>query len=153
MTSLQRVRWERQARRRKRNAAFTLIEIMIVVVIIGLLAGLVAVNLVPQAEKAKRTAARTQMKNLEQALELYKLDTGRYPTTDQGLEVLVNPPDGAEPYLKGGQLPKDPWNKPFVYLSPGPGQKPYDILSYGADGQPGGSNEDSDISVWATEEE
>ncbi|RMF16643.1 MAG: type II secretion system protein GspG [Candidatus Dadabacteria bacterium] len=135
------------------SRGFTLIEIMIVVVIIGLLAGLVAVNLLPQAEKAKKTAARSQMKSIENALELYKLDTGRYPSTDQGLEELVHPSNNQPPYLKGGKLPKDPWGNPFSYLAPGANGQPYEILSYGADGQPGGSGEDADISNWGSDED
>ena len=131
----------------RRQEGFTLIEIMIVVVIIGLLAGLVAVHLLPQAEKAKRTTASTQMKTFEQALDLYKLDNGRYPSTDQGFEALVGG-DNGEPYLKGGKIPRDPWGNPYAYMSPGDGGKPYDILSYGADGQPGGSGDDADISNW-----
>lgn len=131
----------------RRQEGFTLIEIMIVVVIIGLLAGLVAVNLLPQAEKAKRTTAATQMKTFEQALDLYKLDNGRYPSTDQGFEALTSG-DRGEPYLKGGKIPRDPWGNAYVYMSPGEGGKPYEILSYGADGQPGGSGDDADISNW-----
>lgn len=131
----------------RREEGFTLIEIMIVVVIIGLLAGLVAVNLLPQAEKAKRTTAITQMKTFEQALDLYKLDNGRYPTTEQGFEALLSG-KGGEPYLKGGKLPRDPWGNEYAYISPGDGGRPYEIISYGADGQPGGSGDDADISNW-----
>lgn len=130
---------------------FTLIEILVVVVIIGLLAGLVAINLIPRAEEAKRTAAFTQMRSFEQALELFKLDNGRYPSTQEGLEILVAPPGGKEPYLKGGKIPLDPWGHPYVYTGPGASTaqgKPYDILSYGADGQPGGTGDNADISVW-----
>jgi len=111
-----------------------------------LLGGLVAVNLLPQAEKAKRTAARTQMKALESAVSLYKLDVGRYPTTDEGLEALVDPPNDADPYMQ--KIPKDPWDHPYVYLSPSPDGKPYEIRSYGADGQPGGDGDNADISNW-----
>lgn len=136
-----------------RQHGFTLIEIMIVVVIIGLLAGLVAVNLIPQAEKAKRTAARASMKQIENALEMYKLDTGKYPGSDSGLQELIRPSNGQPPYIKGGKLPKDPWNRDFAYISPGSDGQPYDILSYGADGQPGGSGEDADILNWGSDEE
>jgi general secretion pathway protein G len=130
---------------------FTLIEILVVVVIIGLLAGLVAINLIPRAEEAKRTAAFTQMRAFEQALELFKLDNGRYPSTQEGLEILVAPPGGKEPYLKGGKIPSDPWGHPYVYVGPGGSTaqgRPYDILSYGSDGQPGGTGDSADISVW-----
>lgn len=138
--------------RRKRlqhQRAFTLIEIMIVVVIIGLLAGLVAVNLIPQAEEAKRKAALAQMKSMEQALELYKLDTGQYPDS---LQELVSPSSGRAAYLKGGKLPKDPWNKDFKFIVPGIDGQPYEIISYGSDGQPGGTGENADISNWGTSE-
>lgn len=142
------------ARQRRRGGSqedgFTLIEIMIVVVIIGLLAGLVAINLLPQAEQAKRTTARTQMKTFEQALDLYRLDNGRYPTTEQGLEALIEGGRRGEAYLRGS-IPKDPWGNEYAYLSPGDGGRPYEIISYGADGQPGGTGDNADISNWGDE--
>jgi general secretion pathway protein G len=137
-----------EKREGENERGFTLIEILVVVVIIGLLIGLVAINLIPQAEKARRTTAYAQMKSIEEALDLFRLENGRYPTTEEGLEILVSPPGGKEPYLKGGKLPKDPWGNPYVYIRPGPGGKPYDIISYGADGQPGGTEENRDLSIW-----
>jgi len=133
--------------------AFTLIEIMIVIVILGLLAALVVPKLVGRTEEAKRTQARVQIKSVEQALELFKLDNGFYPSTEQGLEALVRPPEtGRIPknYRKGGyidRVPKDPWGNPYVYVSPGVHGE-YDISSYGADGVPGGQGEDADVNSW-----
>jgi general secretion pathway protein G len=138
------------------RAGFTLLEIMVVIVILGLLAALVVPKLIGRTEEAKRTSARLQIKNLEQALQLFKLDNGFYPETEQGIEALVRPPEiGRIPknYRKGGYLdrvPKDPWNTPYVYLSPGT-HGDYDVTSYGADGVPGGDGEDADINSWESE--
>jgi general secretion pathway protein G len=132
---------------------FTLLEIMVVIVILGLLAALVVPKLIGRTEEAKQTQTRLQIKNIEQALQLFKLDNGFYPTTDQGIEALVRAPEvGRIPknYRKGGYLdrvPKDPWDNPYVYVSPG-SDRDYDITSYGADGVPGGDNEDADINSW-----
>ncbi|HEY3490899.1 MAG TPA: type II secretion system major pseudopilin GspG [Candidatus Deferrimicrobiaceae bacterium] len=132
---------------------FTLIEIMVVVVILGLLAALVVPKLIGRTEEAKRTQSAVQMKNLEQALELFKLDNGFYPTTDQGLQALVTIPEAGripKNFRKGGYLdrvPKDPWNNDYIYVSPGTHGE-FDITSYGADGVPGGENEDADINSW-----
>lgn len=139
--------------RRADRRGFTLIEIMIVIVILGLLAALVVPKLVGRTEEAKKTQARVQIKNLQQALELFKLDNGFYPSTDQGLEALVRPPEtGRAPknYRKGGYLdrvPKDPWGNAYVYVCPG-SHGDYDITSYGADGVPGGEGEDADVNSW-----
>ena len=135
------------------RAGFTLIEIMVVIVILGLLAALVVPKLVGRTEEAKKTQARVQIKNLEQALELFKLDNGFYPATEQGLEALVRIPEAGripKNYRKGGyldRLPKDPWGNGYVYISPGT-HGDYDISSYGADGAPGGEGEDGDINSW-----
>ena len=134
---------------------FTLVEIMVVVVIIGLLAALVGPRLIGQSETAKITAARTQIKNFEQSLELFHLNNGFFPTTDQGLMALIEKPTmQPEPknYQKGGYLnakalPKDPWGNEYVYLCPGQ-QGDYDIISYGADGREGGEDSNKDISNW-----
>ncbi|HEX9190904.1 MAG TPA: type II secretion system major pseudopilin GspG [Candidatus Deferrimicrobiaceae bacterium] len=137
------------------RAGFTLIEIMVVIVILGLLAALVVPKLIGRTEEAKKTQSRVQIKSIEQALELFKLDNGFFPTTDQGLEALVRLPDaGRVPknYRKGGYLdrvPKDPWGNAYVYLSPG-SHGDYDISSYGADGTAGGEGEDADINSWDT---
>jgi general secretion pathway protein G len=135
------------------RAGFTLIEIMVVIVILGLLAALVVPKLIGRTEEAKKTQSRVQIRSIEQALELFKLDNGFFPTTDQGLEALVRMPDsGRSPknYRKGGYLdrvPKDPWGNAYVYVSPG-SHGDYDISSYGADGAPGGEGEDADINSW-----
>jgi general secretion pathway protein G len=135
---------------------FTLIEIMVVIVILGLLAAIVVPKLIGRTEQAKRTQTRVQIKNIQQALELFKLDNGFYPGTEQGLEALVRMPEtGRVPknYRKGGymdRLPKDPWGNPFVYLYPGT-RGDYDISSYGADGVAGGDGEDGDVNSWDAE--
>jgi general secretion pathway protein G len=135
------------------RSGFTLIEIMVVIVILGLLAALVVPKLIGRTEEAKKTQARVQIRNIEQALGLFKLDNGFYPTTDQGIEALIKIPEGGrvpKNYRKEGYLdrvPKDPWGNPYVYVSPG-SSGDYDISSYGADGAPGGEGEDGDINSW-----
>lgn len=137
---------------------FTLIELMVVVVILGILAGLIVPRIMGRPEEARRMKARVQMESIETALKLYKLDNGNYPSTDQGLEALVQPPSvGQLPkkwreggYLEKGKVPKDPWDNDYVYLSPGL-HGDYDITSYGADAQPGGEGKDEDINSWETE--
>jgi general secretion pathway protein G len=137
------------------NRGFTLIEIMVVVVILGLLVAIVAPRLIGRAGEAKQTSARVQMEGLETALKLYKLDNGFYPSTEQGLQALVEAPSvGRLPkkwrqggYLEKGKLPKDPWGYNYIYLSPGV-HGDFDIISYGADGEPGGEGEDKDINNW-----
>ncbi len=135
------------------RAGFTLIEIMVVIVILGLLAALVVPKLIGRTEEAKKTQSRVQIKHIEQALELFKLDNGFFPGTDQGLEALVRLPEGGripKNYRKGGYLdrvPKDPWGNPYVYISPGT-HGDYDISSYGADGVAGGEGEDADVNSW-----
>ena len=137
---------------------FTLIELMVVIVILGILAGLIVPRIMGRPEEARRMKARVQMESIETALKLYKLDNGNYPSTDQGLEALVQPPSvGQLPkkwreggYLEKGKVPKDPWDNDYVYLSPGL-HGDYDITSYGADAQPGGEGKDEDINSWETE--
>ncbi len=142
--------------RLRNRAGFTLLEIMVVIVILGLLAALVVPKLIGRTEEAKRTQTRIQIKNIEQALQLFKLDNGFYPDTEQGIEALVRAPEiGRIPksYRKGGyidRVPKDPWGSEYVYVSPGT-QGDYDISSYGADGVPGGEGEDADINSWDAE--
>ena len=135
---------------RKDQRGFTLIEIMVVVVIIGLLATLVTVNLLENADKAKIVKARADIKAIENALELFKLDAGRYPNTQEGLKALMTKTETHDSYIKGGSVPKDPWCKEYVYLSPG-SHGDFDILSYGADGEPGGSANNADITSWSTD--
>lgn len=148
-----------EARRRRRNG-FTLIEIMAVVLIIGLLGGIVGAAIFGRIDQARVTTARTQIKQIEAALDFYRMDNGRYPTTDQGLEALVHPPTmepiprnyRPEGYLSGGKVPDDPWGNPYNYLSPGQ-NNPYafDLWSYGSDGAPGGTDTAADIGNWADE--
>ena len=144
---------EKDRNRLRNRAGFTLIEIMVVIVILGLLAALVVPKLVGRTEEAKKTQSRIQIKNLQQALELFKLDNGFYPATDQGLEALVRAPEGGRTpknYRKGGyieRVPKDPWGNPYVYASPGL-HGDIDISSYGAEGVQGGDGEDADINSW-----
>jgi general secretion pathway protein G len=137
--------------RLRRAAGFTLIELMVVLVIIGVLAALIVPNVLDRADDARVTAARTDVTNLMQALKLYKLDNLRYPTTEQGLQALVAKPTAAplppswRPYLE--KLPRDPWGHPYQYLNPGI-KGEVDVMSLGADGQPGGEGKDADIGSW-----
>lgn len=146
---------------KRRNGAFTLIEIMAVVLIIGLLGGIVGVVIFGQVDSARVTTTRTQIKQVESALEFYRLDNGRYPTTEQGLRALVEKPTGApeprrwrrEGYLQGGAVPSDPWGEPFQYVQPG-SHNPYtfDLWSLGADSAPGGEDVDAEVGNWSDEE-
>lgn len=141
-----------------RHAGFTLIELMVVMVILAILAGLIVPRIMGRPEEARRTKAAIQLQSLETALKLYNLDNGSYPTTEQGLQALVEPPTAgklptkwrAGGYLEKGRVPNDPWSNPFIYLHPGI-QGEYDIISYGADGQQGGEGKDADISNWDIE--
>jgi general secretion pathway protein G len=140
------------------NRGFTLIELMVVIIILGILAMWVAPKIMSRPEEAKQVKARIDIQNLETALKLYKLDNGLYPTTEQGLQALVEKPEtGVVPkkwkeggYLEKGRVPSDPWGNDFVYLSPGL-QGDFDIISYGSDGVPGGENENKDINNWEIE--
>jgi general secretion pathway protein G len=131
-------------------AGFTLIELLVVVVIIGLLAGLVAPRYFGQVAKSNVNVARAQIDALGKALDQYRLDVGSYPSTDQGLQALVSRPDSIDrwqgPYLQKG-VPPDPWGRPYLYKAPGD-HGDYDLLSYGADGQPGGTGENIDVTSW-----
>ncbi len=136
---------------RSRRRGFTLIELMVVLVIIGVLAALIVPNVLNRADDARVTAARTDVNNLMQALKLYRLDNQRYPTTEQGLQALVTRPSTAptppnwRPYLD--KLPQDPWGQPYQYLNPG-AHAEIDVLSLGADAQPGGEGPNADIGSW-----
>ena len=139
----------------KRSAehGFTLIELMVVLVIIGLLATIVVINVIPLGDQGKVTKAKADIENIQQALELYKLQNLNYPTTSDGLSALVAPPaDLADPsrYQKGGyirKLPKDPWGHDYLYASPGQ-HGAFDVWTYGADGKEGGEGVDADIGSW-----
>lgn len=139
--------------RRTRTGGFTLIEVMVVIVILGVLAALVVPRVMNRPDEARVVAARQDIAAVMQALKLYRLDNGRYPTTEQGLQALVTRPS-TEPvpnnwksYLD--KLPVDPWNKPYQYLNPGL-RGEIDVFSYGADSQPGGQGVDADIGSWGT---
>src|SRR5262245_26949086 len=129
---------------------FTLIEIMVVVVIIGILATLVAPKVFDKPDQARVVKARTDIKSIVAALNLYRLDHFKYPTADEGLQALVTPPNttaGAPPTSYLERAPLDPWNNPYVYLNPGMHGE-VDVMSYGRDGQPGGDGYDADINSW-----
>lgn len=139
--------------RKTKQSGFTLLELMVVIVILGLLASVVVPNLLGNKEKADQQKAVTDVVALENALDMYKLDNGVYPTTDQGLEALVKKPSGdpmPRNYRDGGyikRLPNDPWGRPYQYLNPGQ-HGTIDIFTLGADGQEGGTGANSDIGNW-----
>jgi general secretion pathway protein G len=132
------------------RSGFTLVELLVVMIIIGLLAALVGPRFIRQEEKAKIKATKAQIELFGTALDTFRLDVGRYPRAEEGLEALRTKPGGLErwdgPYLKK-ELPLDPWGKAYVYKSPGE-HGPFDIISYGADGAPGGEGDNRDITSW-----
>jgi len=127
------------------QAGFTLLEIMVVLVIIGVMAAIVAPRFIERADEAKVTATHAQMSNIAQSLKLYRLHRSHYPSTSEGLNTLVQAGSDGKRYMDS--LPKDAWGNDFVYLSPGV-HGDFDILSYGADGRPGGTGFDADIGNW-----
>ena len=141
--------------KKRGSAGFTLIELMVVIVILGILAGLIIPRIMGRPEEARQMKARVQIESIETALRLYKLDNGSYPSSEQGLDALVQPPTVGElprawregGYLEKGKVPKDPWDNEYIYLSPGV-HGDYDLSSYGGDGQPGGEGKDQDINSW-----
>lgn len=139
-----------QNARRAVVKGFTLLELLVVMVIIGLLAGLVAPRYFAQVGKSQTKVAKAQIDSLEKALDQYRLDVGHYPSTEEGLQALVAGPSGetnwAGPYLRKG-IPPDPWGRPYVYAQPGT-HGDYDLMSYGKDGREGGTGEDADIVNW-----
>ncbi|MGO1501700.1 MAG: type II secretion system major pseudopilin GspG [Marinobacter sp.] len=136
------------------SRGFTLIEIMVVMVILGLLVAIVAPNIMGRSDQAKVTVAETQLTNISKALDIYRLDNSHYPSTQQGLDALKSKPTGSpEPknwspdgYMKN--IPQDPWSNDFQYVSPGT-EGAYDLYSYGSDGQEGGDGDAADISLWS----
>ncbi len=131
---------------------FTLIELMVVIVILSILAVYMAPRLIGRDDQARQLRARVDIEALETSLQLYRLDTGSYPTTQQGLDALVEQPEGVQNWREGGYLDKrrllrDPWGNEYVYLSPGQ-HGDFDIISYGANGQPGGEGVNADINNW-----
>jgi len=142
----------------KSQRGFTLIELMVVVVILGILAGLIVPRLMGRTDEAKQVKAQVDISAIETALKLYRLDNGNYPTTEQGLLALVEKPT-SDPvpekwheggYLEKGKPPRDPWDREYLYLCPGVNGE-FDIISYGGDGTPGGEGKDMDIKSWELE--
>ena len=137
--------------RRTGGRGFTLIEIMVVIVILGILAAIAVPRIMSKPDEARVKAAQAEIAQILQALDLYRLDNYRYPTTEQGLQALVAKPTAGptppnwKPYLE--RLPNDPWGRPYQYLNPGI-KAEIDVMSYGADGQPGGEGKDADIGSW-----
>lgn len=135
----------------QRASGFTLVELLVVLAILGLLVGLVGPQVLRHFSGAKSDTARLQIADLGSALDLFYLDNGRYPTTNEGLGALVQPPAGLDkwngPYLKKQPVPHDPWGRDYQYSAPGQ-HGPYDLYSYGADGTPGGEKENADILSW-----
>ena len=142
----------------KRNNAtrgsrgFSLLELLVVLLLLGAFAGIFAPKIFGQAEKAKQKAAKLEIDQIGQALDLYKLEIGRYPTSQEGLAALMTAPSGASnwngPYLKRNAVPKDPWSNEYRYVSPGDQNRPYDIISLGSDGKEGGDGDGKDINSW-----
>jgi general secretion pathway protein G len=145
---------QRKPRRSARHGerGFTLVEILVVITIIGLIMALVGPRVLNYLGESKVKTAKIQIQSFGSALDLFYLDAGRYPSSSEGLSLLVAPVGGITawngPYLKGGAVPNDPWGKPYVYRSPGE-HGPYDVLSYGADGREGGVGTSADITSWA----
>src|SRR5215467_9474531 len=147
-------RWTRARRRRGAShgqRGFTLVEILVVITIIGLIMGLVGPRVLSYLGESKAKAAKIQIESFGSALDLYYLDNGRYPTTSEGLAALVQRSGTSRtwngPYLKGSVVPTDPWGQPYLYRSPGE-HGPYDVVSYGSDGQEGGTGTAADITSW-----
>lgn len=133
------------------QTGFTLLELLVVLGIIAMLAGIVGPQVMKHMGESKTKAAKVQVEDLSASLDMYKLDLGRYPTTDEGLNALVESPDSSKPwngpYLKKSKVPVDPWQQPYHYVSPGEHGK-FDLFSYGADGKEGGEGEDQDLLSW-----
>ncbi|WP_298611795.1 type II secretion system major pseudopilin GspG [uncultured Thiothrix sp.] len=136
---------------KRRVRGFSLIELMIVLVILGLIAGIVGPQAMKYLGRGKSQSAKVQIENISAALDMYRLEVGNYPTSSEGLKALAEAPSGAKgwngPYLKKG-VPQDPWNNEYQYKRPGSNNQPYDLLSLGADGAAGGEGDDADISLW-----
>ena len=139
------------------HVGFTLIELMVVIVILGILATMIMPKILDRPEQARRMKAKVQIRNFQSALALFKTDTGRFPSTSEGLATLINNPgvrgwkQGG--YLEGGRVPDDPWGNPYVYIRPGNQGGSYDLESYGRDGEDGGSDFDADIESWALDQD
>ncbi len=140
----------RENTRQIHKAGFTLIELMIVVVILGLLATIIMPRILNRPERARRAKAKIDIRSIGTALELFKIDTGRFPTTSEGLEVLVSDPGirdyDSDAYLD--KVPLDPWGNRFIYICPGVQSRDYDLESYGKDGEDGGTEDNADVESW-----
>ncbi len=138
-------------RRADLTSGFTLIELLIVMVIIGLLAAFVVPKLIGRVGESKQTAAKAQIELISTAIDVYKLDTGKYPSQDTGLQALNTKPGDVQnwkgPYMRKEKVPKDPWSADYIYKYPGT-HGDYDLISYGADGSEGGSGDDKDLVSW-----
>jgi general secretion pathway protein G len=135
----------------RRQGGFSLIEIMVVIVIIGLMVGVVGPALFGNVAEAQRERVKNDFAAIKTALQTYKLDNFNFPTSEEGLEALVSKPESARKWRDGGyleKLPKDPWENPYIYVSPGENGKPFDLISYGNDRQQGGEGEGADIGFW-----
>ncbi|MFC1604209.1 type II secretion system major pseudopilin GspG [Planctomycetota bacterium] len=134
------------------SAGFTLIELMVVIVILGILATIVMPKILDRPEQARRMKAKVQIRNFQSALALFKTDTGRFPTTSEGLEALISDPDvrgwKRGGYIEGGKVPLDSWGNPYIYICPGMQGGDYDLESYGKDGEDGGTEDTADIESW-----
>ena len=140
----------RRISRRRGDRGFTLLELLVVLAILALLGGIVGVQVINYLGAAKTETAKLQMQEIATALDLFRLDAGRYPTQSEGLKALVERPSAAArwngPYLRAGSVPNDPWSRPYQYRIPGGGAREFELSSYGSDGQPGGNEKDADIS-------
>ena len=138
--------------RKAKQTGFSLIELMIVLVILGLIAGIVGPQAMKYLGKGKSQSAKVQIENISAALDMYRLEVGSYPNSSQGLKALISSPSGARgwngPYLKKGDVPLDPWNNEYQYKRPGSSGQPYDLISLGGDATAGGEGEDADITLW-----
>ncbi len=138
---------QKKLRKKQKRQGFTLIEVIIVVIILGLIAALIVPRMFKKVEKSKRQLTKTQIVMIEGSIKFFKMDTGRYPTTQEGLKVLLenpgNVPNWDGPYLEKG-IPKDPWGRDYVYTYPGKNYT-FELISLGADGQPGGEDENKDV--------
>ena len=154
-TSIRRAARHAQARRLRRDAGLTLIELMVVVVILALLAVVIVPRVIDRPDQARAARAQSDIAAIASALNLYRLDTGAYPSTEQGLDALVQRPGGQPEapnwksggYLQSKAVPKDPWGRPYLYLNPGR-RADIDVYTLGADGRPGGEAENADVGNW-----